>query len=1182
MLIKDLFQKDIARHLNGVIKADQLDESSVWQELEEFVVTLELDRHLHRFFGNYTDALDRSGDPDVAGNIGVWVSGFFGSGKSHFIKVLSYLLKNDVHSFEGQAREAVSFFDSKITDHMLLGEIKRAAASNTDVILFNIDSKADRGKGGDALLQVFLKVLNELAGYSSDYPYLAHIERGLDEQGMLEAFHSAYRDQAKAEWTQERDFWMFNRDKVMKALVEATGQSAADCEKWIDGAREQFPLTIENFSKWVREFIDRKGPSHRIIFLVDEVGQFIGTDTQLMLSLQTITEELGTACGGRAWIVVTSQEDIDAVLGDTERSRANDFSKIQGRFRTRLSLSSANVDEVIQKRLLAKKPGVLSRLEAEYREKGDILKNQLSFRDVGMTLEQYSSADDYVRNYPVAPYQFKLLQKIFEAIRKAGATGLHLAQGERSLLDAFQQAIQSYSDREVGILVTLYQFYPAIENFLDTAVKRTIEYSTQNPALEPFDAKLLQVLFLIRYVDEVKGNVDNLTTLCMYEVDAPRLELRRKVEAGLRRLEAQTLVNRSDDVYYYLTSEEQDINREINRIDIDSSDMARSLGALIFEDVLEDNKRHRYRLNKVDFPFNRISDGHPYRSRSEGALVVSVITPLSDGYEAYLDPARCVFESMREYGQIIIRLREDDAFEGELSKYLRTDKYLRTKDDGTLSQTTLRIHQDLADQNRRRRKRIVSQLSETITNAEYFVDGASLATNSQDPKRAVEEALEYLIRNTYSKMEYLDQYQPDPRAEAVKVLRQYASRQSGLALNADGSNKRALEDLGDHIRLSSEANHRVVLHDLVDSRFKRPYGWPDWEVILLLSRLVAKGEVQFIEAGEAIAKERLADTLTSRSKWKNIVVRSRKAIALDLAKKAKHLGQRLFHEMGPEDAEELLDFLRDHLVRWRSALTRFQELQRVGNYPGGKEITAAMRTLERVLRGTGGSAFFQQFIGAEQELQEAMEATNDLRHFHEHQRPLWERLCATLQEFSHNELELGEHEEAGSSLQRLKEIRSAARPHAMIKEVDTLISTVQQVNVRFLKERREAAQERIDEAREAIHRELKLASANAQLQSYSLAPLQRLSQRVSSSTSLAHIAQIEAEAEPCKSAAFEQIAEFVQTIDGPKPKPRRVVRPATLVKSELLESQADVDAFLGVLRNKLMDAIACNERIEIG
>jgi hypothetical protein len=152
MRIKTLFQKDIARPINGVVKADQLDASSVWQELDEFVVTRELDRHLRTFFAAYGDAIDHRHDPTVSGKIGVWVSGFFGSGKSHFLKVLSYVLRNDSHTHNGQTKQAVTFFEPKITDAMLLGDIKRAVASHTDVILFNIDSKADTKSGRDAIL----------------------------------------------------------------------------------------------------------------------------------------------------------------------------------------------------------------------------------------------------------------------------------------------------------------------------------------------------------------------------------------------------------------------------------------------------------------------------------------------------------------------------------------------------------------------------------------------------------------------------------------------------------------------------------------------------------------------------------------------------------------------------------------------------------------------------------------------------------------------------------------------------------------------------------------------------------------------------------------------------------------------------------------------------------------------
>ena len=94
ILIKDLFTKPVNRPINGVIKADQFDNESVRQELDEYVITRELDIHLRNFIGAYLESVDNKGNTDIIGKVGIWVSGFFGSGKSHFIKILSYLLEN--------------------------------------------------------------------------------------------------------------------------------------------------------------------------------------------------------------------------------------------------------------------------------------------------------------------------------------------------------------------------------------------------------------------------------------------------------------------------------------------------------------------------------------------------------------------------------------------------------------------------------------------------------------------------------------------------------------------------------------------------------------------------------------------------------------------------------------------------------------------------------------------------------------------------------------------------------------------------------------------------------------------------------------------------------------------------------------------------------------------------------
>ena len=188
MKIGELFTKPINRPINGVIKADQKDAESVWQELDEYVVTKQLTEYFRRFFDAYLASADNPNDPVLAARMGVWVSGFFGSGKSHFIKILSYLLENleATNPATGEKKRAAAFFDEhKIKDSMLLADIQRAVRGSADVVLFNIDAKADSKDERDVILQVFLRVFNEKLGFSADAPHIAHMERYLVEKGSV-------------------------------------------------------------------------------------------------------------------------------------------------------------------------------------------------------------------------------------------------------------------------------------------------------------------------------------------------------------------------------------------------------------------------------------------------------------------------------------------------------------------------------------------------------------------------------------------------------------------------------------------------------------------------------------------------------------------------------------------------------------------------------------------------------------------------------------------------------------------------------------------------------------------------------------------------------------------------------------------------------------------------------------
>ncbi|MFO0108270.1 MAG: BREX system P-loop protein BrxC, partial [Burkholderiales bacterium] len=291
MQIKDLFVKPINRPINGVIKADQRDEESIWQELDEYVATKQVTEYLRKFFDAYLATAANPNDAAVTSRMGVWVSGFFGSGKSHFIKILSYLLGNIEarNALSQGSQKAVQFFESKIKDPMLLGDIRRAVAGDTDVILFNIDSKADAKNDRDAILQVFLRVFNEMQGLSGDAPHVADMERHLIGKGVFDTFKQAFQTASGSTWEAERDAVDFMRDEVIAGLGQALGMSPESAGQWFDKARDSYKINIESFADLVNQYLQTKSASHRVVFLVDEVGQFIGQNTQLMLNLQTIT-----------------------------------------------------------------------------------------------------------------------------------------------------------------------------------------------------------------------------------------------------------------------------------------------------------------------------------------------------------------------------------------------------------------------------------------------------------------------------------------------------------------------------------------------------------------------------------------------------------------------------------------------------------------------------------------------------------------------------------------------------------------------------------------------------------------------------------------------------------------------------------------------------------------------------
>jgi hypothetical protein len=1220
MKLQDIFAKDINRPINGVIKADQSDQA--YNELEEYEITKEVDKHLRKFVAAYLAGIARGDDPGAAAKMAVWVSGFFGSGKSHLIKILSYLLANQPVREMGKAEKTpLEFFLEKTSgDASFQDDLRRVAGAKSEVILFNIDSKAEQNHTRDSILRVFLKVFNEHCGYSGDHPEVAHMERFLDEKGKYQTFKETLQSDFGLNWIEERDSYHFHTTEVAGALGKAIGQPVDALQPWIDDLEKRLSLTVENFAKWVKQYLDARGGGIRLVFLVDEVGGFIGGQPQLMLNLQTITENLGTVCKGRAWVVVTSQEDMDAVVGGAfEKAREMDFSKIQGRFSTRLSLSGSNADEVIQRRLLAKKDEATTTLKALFAEKGDILKNQITFRDAGMTLRAFSNADNFAVCYPFPPYQFLLVQKIFEASRKFGASGGHLSQGERSMLDAFQTAAQAIEAQPVGALVTLDAFYPSIEGFLEGVVRVAINRAQAIPDGAPLDSRVLKTLFLIRYVEEIPGNIDNLVTFFVDEVDADKRALRTAIEQSLLRLERETLISRNGDLYFFLTNEERDINKEIKAQEYSPADRHRLLGEVVFDEVLRDTRRYRYPVNGKDFDLARQVDTAPVGARTEGALVVSVITPMAEDYSAFNEP-RCLQASMDgDVGQLIIKLSDDNKLADEIAAYIKTEAYLRLKSDGAVPATTRRIFDDKREENRQRRDRIRAAVSELVETAKFYIRGNAKSFTGA-PKSAVDAALQYLVENAYSKLGLIQQSPADPMAEIRTVLADTNGEE--LDLIGGSRNGRALKDLLDYIELLSTRSQAINLGAMINERFARhPYGWREQDTLLLVCRLLMAGEIELHAGGAKLLAGEVYGQIDGSNKWNRVTISRRQTVDRGALLAVRNLARDLFGTTAPDTEDALAAHLRASFEARLQSLNQWATLAGTGAYPGKDDIADLQGVIRKVLAQRDSFSLISYVASEAKTLTGQIESFQRLETFYTQQRPQWEALRRAFHEsFEPNAFYLRKDANAAKALEAVRSILNDPLPYGRIRESGGLIDTLSACNDRVIAERRLEALARIDPQIESVRADLAAIGVDADFSNRCLLPLQDIRRRIEHETRTGQLTELVKEAAEAEDEAHRSIEEAVaaatakaaaaaaaaaapsapfSTEDpqdvrtgGFKEVPRvkqpenfrqrRQVNARTLMGAKpYLESKADVEAYLAALRSQLEEALAQNARIEI-
>ncbi|MFZ4438677.1 MAG: BREX system P-loop protein BrxC [Syntrophales bacterium] len=823
MELRTIFTKPVDRTIEGVIKAD--DEASLRLEVEEYVLTNEVSKRLEAFLDAYNN---------YEGANGVWISGFFGSGKSHLLKIMALLLEN-------RAIDGIPVIDMFLAkpglqdNEILRGGLKRAVAIPSKSILFNIDQKADviSKTQLDALLAVFVKVFDEMCGYYGKQGHIAQFERDLDSREIYHSFKENYRALAGKEWSVGREQALLESGNIAAAYAKAAGAEKASAVGILDRYRSDYKVSIEDFAEKVHSYVESQGPNFRLNFFVDEVGQYIAENIKLMTNLQTIAESLATRCRGRAWIIVTAQEEMKDVVGEMNNQQGNDFTKIQARFASRMKLTSADVAEVIQKRLLMKNETGVKLLSDVYHEQTNNFKTLFDFADGSQTYRNFQDRDHFIHSYPFIPYQYTLFQAAIQNLSDHNTfEGKHSSVGERSMLGVFQQVAVHIACQELGQLATFDLMFEGVRTALKAQAQRAI-LTAEKQLASPFGIRLLKALFLVKYVREFKATVRNLCILMRESFSQDLPTLRKSVEEALNLLEHETYIQRNGEQYEYLTDEEKDIEQEIKNTEVETGDVADELAKLVFDIVIK-NRKIRYDENGQDYPYTRKLDDRLVGREYE--LAIHIISPFYEhsGNDIILRP-----QSMGR-DELMVIMPPDDRLVRDLLMYKRTEKYVKQNILITQQEGVKRILNDKTFQNQERHRALQLHVGRLLGTAKLIIQGGDVEIAGEDPQTRIFKGFYELILRTYRNLRML-------RGIAYTendIQRCLKQSEDGLFGNDATTVAESEQEMLAFILGNSRKNIRTTVKGLVENFERKPYGWYFAAILCILAKLCARGKIE--------------------------------------------------------------------------------------------------------------------------------------------------------------------------------------------------------------------------------------------------------------------------------------------------------------------------------------------------
>jgi hypothetical protein len=955
--IRSLFANDIHRRIEEVIKVDQTNDDILRDEIDEYVVTDTIRSH----YINIYDAFRETPNKPHEG-IAIWVSGFFGSGKSSFAKMLGLSIENRlVAGIPAGDRFALRAGDNKL--RVLLKAINEQIP--THAVIFDVSTDRGIRSGNQSLTEIMYGLFLQSLGYAKDLD-LSELEITLEEKGHLERFEAEYRHLFDKEWSSEKGKIAFALSEASRVLHSLDAKTYPMADSWVKAVKNKADISPGKLAERANDLMKRRRPGQVLMFVVDEVGQFVARDVQKMLDLQAVVQSLGVKGRGRHWIVVTSQEKLGELVSGLDDKKI-ELARLMDRFPLQVHLEPSDISEVTSRRVLSKNAAAEKALgELFDQHRGRFTEHTRLTADIKLPDLTRGS---FIDLYPLLPYQIDLIIQVVSGLRTQGGASKHVGGANRTIIKLAQQLLinpaVNLADEAVGSIARLDQVFDLVEGNIGSEIRAKI--SAISKELEhPLAQPVAKVICLLQYVKSVHRSAENIAA-ALHPGVAADSQL-PAVKDALRQLEAANKVRRGDDGYRIPTPAEDDWERIRNGISPKAGD-AHRLHSEVLASFWQPQPAHTL-FDTKNFKAGLAIYG---REIVDGDMMFHVHVA-DDGLAFQALASELRGRSQQERKSVFWALSLNDAIDRETIELFRSKEMLarkereaKTADETALigeEKIRLRWHQD--------ELRRLLRVACLTGSASFRGNDRSPDDRAVDVGKTATDILSHVLPEVFDRFKEAAARPADVK-KGVDALFTAENLQGlpavfgvlGLLRDEGGKTVFRVES-SPLSEVLSRIEERASYGDTASGRFladelaKEPFGW-DFEIVrLLVLSLLRAGKIQATSKGQTIDSAtgiEARDTFSNNNVFRQASFRPKKGIEFaELVKASEAFRDTFGREVRELNAGAIVSELRKEIARQEDTVASAHGRLIAYRLPGANVLDGAIDQMKAILRDSDDNA----------------------------------------------------------------------------------------------------------------------------------------------------------------------------------------------------------------------------------